>query len=448
MAARGRRIADTSVMRSQNTQHVRILRDMDVSRFVVVQMGDPVDGEICTLMNGTVVEVAAANDGLDEFLAMDPDEQEAELTRRRGLGADERSGDAAMPPFHPNCFPAGTPVSGAFVAGVRMPYVGPMVILQVDSLDPLSVTPNHPVLTPFGFVAAGDLREGDDVLCDGAVSHVEILGDVASDDEHETPARIEDVFDALAARGLVRGVQRARVAPDALHGDAACGPGHVDVVGVERELLDDVGAEQAEGGREGVLVVAAVQQSRGVGDGAGRDLATRHGAATRSGPGGGARSLDGGAVVLAGGPARALRVGASAQLDVSLAECVDELSAADARLAREGKHGLALNVTSSQSVDASDPSTSTRVSGANVLAARAAGNATEQSRHGVPADAVLASKLLDRFAGRVAPRKVISVSRRENWSGHVFDLQAATGHMVAGGIVTSNCLCQLDAEES
>lgn len=71
-----------------------------------------------------------------------------------------------MPPYHPNCFIAGTQVYpvGALVAGWRGLYKGPVIKISFADKSFLTVTPNQPILTPHGFVVAYLIESGDIVL--------------------------------------------------------------------------------------------------------------------------------------------------------------------------------------------------------------------------------------------------------------------------------------------
>lgn len=62
---------------------------------------------------------------------------------------------------HPNCFPAGTLTDGpAPVAASQRFYAGELVAVRTASGKELSFTPNHPILTPGGWVAGGLLAVG------------------------------------------------------------------------------------------------------------------------------------------------------------------------------------------------------------------------------------------------------------------------------------------------
>lgn len=108
-------------------------------------------------------------------------------------------------------------------------YVGPMVEVQTRGGRLLAVTPNHPVLTGEGWIAAGSLDVGDDL-----VSHAWANGRPGGQPHgHDVPPTIEEVFD-LAAVGshLVR--HALPVGPEDFHGDG--GRGEVEVVRPDRPL--------------------------------------------------------------------------------------------------------------------------------------------------------------------------------------------------------------------
>jgi SPP1 gp7 family putative phage head morphogenesis protein len=75
------------------------------------------------------------------------------------------AGERAHPGQIYNCFTGDTLVRplGGYLRAFRAIYRGPLIILRVaDTL--IRVTPNHPILTPKGRVAAGSLKEGDHVF--------------------------------------------------------------------------------------------------------------------------------------------------------------------------------------------------------------------------------------------------------------------------------------------
>lgn len=123
--------------------------------------------------------------------------------------------DKVHPPLHHGCFPAGVTVAGLRARGSTARwYAGDLIELDFASGNHLSVTPNHPVLTGRGWVPAGELHEGDDVVR-GDFSKLRVAGDP---DEHQVPALIEEV---AAAVGEASGVEprSVEVAAHYFHGD-------------------------------------------------------------------------------------------------------------------------------------------------------------------------------------------------------------------------------------
>ena len=159
------------------------------------------------------------------------------------------------PPNGYQSFLPGTQVAGEFISASKANYSGPVVEIQTADGSRLAVTINHPVLTPRGFVAAGDLREGDDLLqhlptVDALVQRVGKDG-VASplvagrtvDDQH-APAGIQQVFDAFAA--TTARATFASTGPLDFHGDAVFHKGKVHIVSADGMLprhLDALASE-------------------------------------------------------------------------------------------------------------------------------------------------------------------------------------------------------------
>ena len=92
-------------------------------------------------------------------------------------------------PAHVSCFPAGVSVTGPGVRATSTRwYEGELVDLQFASGKSLSVTPNHPILTAHGWVAAGLLDEGSNVVrsLDG-----EAAAALVDPDDYQVPASLE-----------------------------------------------------------------------------------------------------------------------------------------------------------------------------------------------------------------------------------------------------------------
>ena len=132
---------------------------------------------------------------------------------------------------HPNCLTAGHIVGGpAATASFDRAYAGDVVAIRTTGGHRLTATPNHPVLTSQGWIAAGLLREGDSLICgtfrDGVLPGL-------SPDDQQVPALIQDVAATLNGAGTVT-ARSVPVTPVDFHGDSAYGD--VRVVRADRQL--------------------------------------------------------------------------------------------------------------------------------------------------------------------------------------------------------------------
>ena len=114
------------------------------------------------------------------------------------------------------CFTAGHAVAASAVSAASAKwYEGDVVHIVTVNGGDLTVTPNHPILTPQGWVAAGLLQEGDDVI---GTADPDGLTLACHPDDNQVYARFEDVagaFDGplrvIAAMGTAEGLNRGIV---------------------------------------------------------------------------------------------------------------------------------------------------------------------------------------------------------------------------------------------
>ena len=125
------------------------------------------------------------------------------------------------------CFVTGTLVQGTFQAGTRISYSGPVINLLTARGAKLTVTPNHPILTPGGFLPAKYLRKGHKLL------HYSPTGErsAAGVNAEQGPTRIEEAFRTLSELG---GKRHKAVGADDFHGDGRSAQGDVDIVSAPR----------------------------------------------------------------------------------------------------------------------------------------------------------------------------------------------------------------------
>jgi intein/homing endonuclease len=128
------------------------------------------------------------------------------------------------------CFPGESkvPFADSVEVAYRRWYDGELAVITTDSGKTLRATPNHPILTTRGWVAAGELKEGDDVI--------EVADEIVkpvmpeADDDRAVPS-IAEIFSALNVPGSGC---RIGGSGDQFHGDGR--EGYVDIVGTARPL--------------------------------------------------------------------------------------------------------------------------------------------------------------------------------------------------------------------
>ena len=152
--------------------------------------------------------------------------------------------DILGPPAHPNCAPGGTVIEGNAVTGMRMSYSGQILKIKTRGGNTLSVTPNHPVATPAGFVAACELSKGDQLFshnCTVPASDPDFLsfkvGRFTPPDIQYPPTTIDKAFQTILKMAIP--VQSLRRFGFEFHGDAKFGNGNIDIVSLNRKLRLD-----------------------------------------------------------------------------------------------------------------------------------------------------------------------------------------------------------------
>lgn len=331
---------------------------------------------------------------------------------------------------HDHCVLPDTLVNGPSVeVGYRRWYEGELVIVRTASGDQLSITPNHPVLTSSGWVDAGLIQEGQEVVqrtdADLASLHVP--------HEHDVPARIEDVWRALRVNGL----RTVPVAPEDFHGDGT--HGEVEVVTANGLLSAMFDAQRHQLVMEPVGARAGPSSVAG-GFFAGGDLGdvfVRSFTPSDSGVSG----LDLGGLLgrrepilmndgcLVGVAASNSGVSQPPGYDATAHPVTD----GQALLRLTGDVPLNRVVGRRQSI------------GGGPLAPgpRFDPPPTENHAQRLRVHSDLGRRLLERLAGGVQLSRVINLCRVD-YSGHVFNLQTAEGWYDANSLVVSNCSCSAE----
>lgn len=309
-------------------------------------------------------------------------------------GVYKNSSELPRYPQHPHCVAEGTQVAGPGVlAATSRRYSGPLCVIETECGDRLAVTPNHPVLTPRGWVQAGEIREGGDIVC---CEFGEWKAAAIDPDDNDVPIPIEEIAGALLK---ARGVASVRVpaAPEHFHGDGMA-DGDVHVVGADGALLDDGEATGAE--HVGQLLFG----------GADADLS--------------AFPADGGVVE------RGFRLGFAPDGGVRVLRDAGAFGGGDAAVGQFDGVGGAPHRDSGLRDDAGDGGPADPVS----VRQRLDGLARLEAFDDPPAG---------QFGAPLAVRRVRAATRIPVWHGHVYNLHTTGGWYIAGGIITHNCLCTI-----
>jgi hypothetical protein len=332
---------------------------------------------------------------------------------------------ADRPPEHPNCLPGDTLVVAPDIrAATKRRYEGQIIVIRTAGGKRLACTPNHPVLTPAGWVAASSLDVGGYVVGRGVGERAALRVDL---DGEDVPARIEDVAEAF---GRSEHVTAAPVptAAEHFHGDGT--GSQVAVVWANRLLRDgrDAASGEHRGQRHltgrGTALQALARSGDGSSVGVGLALAA-HGRMGGVGQAG----------TLFGRCARHAQIHGGASIagrDAGFEQASPDGRATDAQRRGERFLGLAGLVAADQF-------------GAGHVKPIAPRRYTGQAQALVDerlADAELARDLLGGAAGLVFADQIIGV-HRERFEGHVFNLETAGGWYCAEGIITHNCRCSV-----
>lgn len=278
-----------------------------------------------------------------------------------------------------NCFAEGTAIEGAFIGALKIPYSGPLREIKTARGHRLAVTPNHPIMTPQGWVAARALSKGDYVFGDArCIDSLAVIGV----DHQDRPAVVEDVFNTLGAEGisnLPSGVQLD------LHGDAVHINGEVSVVRADGNLGLElpIAAQNLLDYRP----FAMIPLPASISEGAVRPLDTLSESAlapARSAPCGAEEPFGGDGIAVDMLPSIALAIGAAAHWNVPVPQIEGDGAARIPAFLRDLEEASAGLITIDEIVD-----------------------------------------VRDYFAESV----------------HVYDVQSVTGWLLAGNILVSNCHC-------
>lgn len=338
-------------------------------------------------------------------------------------GPDGYTDDITEPNEEPFCFPGDSvvPFADRVSKAYRRWYDGELSIITTNSGKTIRATPNHPVLTPKGWVPIGALNEGDHVI---EVSD-EGIAAFEEHQKHAGVATISDVFGALDKSGVVHTLDGRRTN---FHGDGS--DGYVNVVfsarglSIGRQAADDKAVEQLDFANPFSFTAGLRRFDKGA-----------------QFPGPSAQTVVGG--LGAQFPALGLVCGHADTVGVRLISGGDVVGFQAAhydgsgypKSVRYGEHRLAICETANDVAIVSDSSGDDAVEFLEDDAfffdpIEKGGHLHPDHRgylgHSVP------------FGTQAV--EVVKVER-ERFSGHVYNLQTISGWYVVNGIITHNCRC-------
>jgi hypothetical protein len=327
-------------------------------------------------------------------------------------------------PIHNRCVPAGTRVAAEGVRSLtRRRYSGALVVLVTASGQELTITAKHPVLTDRGWVPAHLVEKGDNVVRHRAGHGVVGRGP----DEDDMPPLVEDVWRASVVSGSLRR-SGMPVAAEDFHGDGS--DGEVDAVSTYG-LLPNIGdVSFAQPASELSLVVR--HRGRMGLSGAGSSLVPGLADRPSTAPFVGGLHLGSALLGRHSGVVTAQRLGDAADRYAGLFEAQADRVAVESIFLGERKFGgtgFVLGDDLGIGSLLTDPP-------------RFDPDGFEFAGEGREAYADLGSRLLERLAGHVELDRVVDYRRVEG-THHVYNLHTDEGWYSAGGLIVSNCVCEV-----
>lgn len=343
-----------------------------------------------------------------------------------GKPLDGTTLDFQVPPAHFSCFTGDTPVlaSGGITGASKRWFDGEVIVIKTASGREVTCTPNHPILTDRGWVAAGLMNEGCNVICQGGRDRFTFV----DGDGQNAPALIHNVAEAVLASAPMGAVPMIPTAPD-FHGDGA--GSEIAVIWSDSLLPDARDPARNE----------HFDKFGFVGGGLAREVALPSG----SHPAKLGKCLDAVGRGDVGGPSvsHTLSLGHSLHAGHLLLAPIPDCHPHGAEVISQpvaGHADLGNHVGDSESFIVKLD----RLGGVYDLSSRH-GPTSEasppQSRSNrTEFEAALVSDLLASFPGEIQLDNVVSADRID-FSGHVYNLETSGGWYLAQGIVSHNCRC-------
>lgn len=147
---------------------------------------------------------------------------------------------AFRPPWSWNAIAADSIVQGRIMFGLKSRYSGDIYKFTTQRGRRFTITANHPIPTPDGFLRARQIEKGSELLAYRTPADFQFR---PLDDIDDIPTPAEKIFDSLRS---LSGLVSVEAPPLDLQGDAAFGDGYIHIVAANGELLHDIEAEISE----------------------------------------------------------------------------------------------------------------------------------------------------------------------------------------------------------
>lgn len=223
-------IAKTETLRVLHMGEIERYVEQGVQQIEWLTTSDPC--EFCATLNGRQWQTGTNLFSRGDRLSVQIDD---DTTREMKLDF----ADVPAPPMHPSCILPGQDAAAlGLEATMRSVYDGPALSICCANGERLAVTPNHPILTSRGWVAAEEIEHGDYL-----VRHTldEERARAVYPHIHSVKALIENV----SVPGLVRRFTGVPVSAEDFHGDGIRAH-DIDVVFADGLLRDERNASARE----------------------------------------------------------------------------------------------------------------------------------------------------------------------------------------------------------
>ena len=334
--------------------------------------------------------------------------------------------------FHWDCFPGDVVVSGPPIIGtVSRWFEGDLVVIRTASGNELACTPNHPVLTPEGWVAAGTLDPGRHLVRRTGPKRMVLF---ARPDQDQVPSRIEDVARAVQEASAVV-TMSVPVAAQDFHGDGI--GSDVAVVATDRALLDDTGdAAMLQPAHEGQFLGTGLGETSLASDRPLRKASLWPVPTADRSVGGGGHSL-----ALRAGEPRMSAQETLAETDMltGLLEPSDHRALTNPGVSGQSSSGASVPVPIDEWLDIWALSSGPEAQHLSLGAEHPA--AAKVLRHLADRPSAGYSEALRALTGEVLLDEIVEVGSR-SFQGHVYNLQTTDSWYEANGFIVHNCTLQ------